>query len=515
MRVLARRSVLAIAVVGVVLALAWGAGRLTIDAREDAELPEDPPSGVYLDLDGHRSHTVTRGSGPPILLLHGLGASSMDWEESVLPALARSRRVVAIDYYGMGLSERSASFAYGWELWSEQAVATLDALGIERADVVGHSLGGTVGAFLAARHPERVRRLVLVGSAEWVPWYFVAWLTPGVGELLLGSSAAWGVQPRFSEAHRARVRRAYRVRGTRQALLRYTRGSPFAAAGLSAAFASLRLPILQLHGTRDGEVPHWTAVRLHDRLPSSQLVSVEDGSHYLMLDAPDCFVDELSRFLGAPLPASLPVAERRRTRRCSGSRHRRGTLERHPGGLVMGHQAGSLPSIEFQDRSRWVTAHRVMIMAILAFAVVSSALRGNVDPTLGLLVGMLVVLGIQWRHERPVLTLAPDRLVQQRWPFPDRELRYGRIRAWRARRSGIVFRLTEGRVTYFDLGFLPPADRARVAEFLREQRIGTPDAEEIRGYHVAWLRGRQIVGFWIVMLAVVVAVAKLLTLLPD
>lgn len=311
-----RRLLVATAIAVATVTMAYLAGRTAIGQRETVDLPDPRPPGESLLVDGRRVHYVDRGSGPPLVLLHGLGKSTADWEESVLPILARRWRVVAIDFFGMGLSERSADLEYGWSLWSDQVAAVLDALHVQRADVVGHSLGGTVGVVLAARHPNRVRRLALVGSAQSVPWYFIAWLTPGLGELMLASVAHWGDQPRFSEAHRQRAAEAYRVRGTRGALLRYTRRSPFEAAGLSAAFSALDLPILQLHGTRDREVPHAAAVRLNEELATSQLVSLSDETHYLMFDAPTCFVAELTRFLEASDTSGWPPAERHVTRRC-------------------------------------------------------------------------------------------------------------------------------------------------------------------------------------------------------
>ncbi len=311
------KAIAATTIIVGVLVLSYVCGRAAIHFRETAELPADPSAGQFLTIDGHRIHYVDRGTGPVLLLLHGLGRSSVDWEESVLPILARRRRVIAIDFFGAGLSARSRSFAYGWDLWADQAIATLDALGISQADVAGHSLGGTVGVRLAANHPERVRRLVLVGSARSVPWYFVAWLVPGVGELMLGSRAEWGGQARFSESHHRRALQSYRIRGTRDGLLRYARGSLLQAPELYAAFASLELPVLQLHGARDREVLHGAAVALNEQLPTSQLVTFDGGTHYLMFDFPECFVRELVRFLDDDATRSWPPAERRLTRRCT------------------------------------------------------------------------------------------------------------------------------------------------------------------------------------------------------
>jgi pimeloyl-ACP methyl ester carboxylesterase len=110
-------------------------------------------------------------------------------------------------------------------------VAVLDALGIERASVVGHSLGGTVAIFLAANHSDRVDRVVLAGSAISFPWSFALIMTPGPGELFLASRDVFG--PTLSPAHRAEAVAAYRIRGTRDALLRYVRRSILEAGDLS------------------------------------------------------------------------------------------------------------------------------------------------------------------------------------------------------------------------------------------------------------------------------------------
>lgn len=82
-----------------------------------------------------------------------------DWPDSVLERLAVNHHVIAVDLYGMGFSERNGDFTYGFALWSQQLVSVLDALGIERASVVGHSLGGTVAIFL--------RRTILTESIAW------------------------------------------------------------------------------------------------------------------------------------------------------------------------------------------------------------------------------------------------------------------------------------------------------------------------------------------------------------
>jgi pimeloyl-ACP methyl ester carboxylesterase len=114
----------------------------------------DVPDGVV--------HCVECGHGTPVLLLHQTPRS---WDEfrDVLPLLGRTRRAIAMDTIGFGDSSRLSAGEYSVERWADVAVSLLDALGIDRATVVGHHTGGYVAAEIAASHPERVTAIVLSG----------------------------------------------------------------------------------------------------------------------------------------------------------------------------------------------------------------------------------------------------------------------------------------------------------------------------------------------------------------
>ena len=124
-------------------------------------------------------------SAPPVLLLHGSGpgvTAYANWRLTI-PALATRVRVVAPDLVGFGFTERPDGVEYDMDTWVGQVVGLLDALGIERASVVGNSFGGALALRLAARYPDRVDRLVLMGSVG-VPFP----ITDGLDRV-------WGYEP--------------------------------------------------------------------------------------------------------------------------------------------------------------------------------------------------------------------------------------------------------------------------------------------------------------------------------
>jgi pimeloyl-ACP methyl ester carboxylesterase len=117
----------------------------------------------YADVNGLSLYYEEHGSGEPLMLLHGgLGAAEL-WAP-VLPALAAGRRVIAVDLQGHGHTA-DVDRPFRPETMAGDVAALIDHLGLERADVMGYSLGGYVALRTAIQHPDRVRRLVLVSIA--------------------------------------------------------------------------------------------------------------------------------------------------------------------------------------------------------------------------------------------------------------------------------------------------------------------------------------------------------------
>jgi 2-hydroxymuconate-semialdehyde hydrolase len=286
---------------GLGLFLAGLAGHYRMAQHETVAAAAEPwsPETRFVDTRSGRTHVLDVGRGDVILLTHGSGRSVADWQEGLAERLAARHRVVAFDHYGFGLSDRAHGWRYGNALWEQQAIDVLDALEVEKVLVVGHSSGGVVAATLAADHPERIRGAVFIGHGIAVdPSQWIA-LVPGIGELRYASYEIYG--DTFSETHRLRQGAAYRIRGTRAALLTFIRRQ-YTIDGLrlvTGTYEDIEVPVLQVHGSEDASIPVAAARRLTPRLADARFVLVEGSSHDVHVDAPERLAEEIDAFLAA------------------------------------------------------------------------------------------------------------------------------------------------------------------------------------------------------------------------
>ncbi|MGK2921854.1 MAG: alpha/beta fold hydrolase [Methyloceanibacter sp.] len=118
--------------------------------------------GVLMETDIVTANVKVEGEGPPIVLIHGFGAA-LDWWDAIAPQLARNHRVIRLDLIGHGGTEAPGS-GYGIERQASLVKAVLDKLGVTRAVIVGHSMGGEVVTAFTVANPQSVERLVLIDS---------------------------------------------------------------------------------------------------------------------------------------------------------------------------------------------------------------------------------------------------------------------------------------------------------------------------------------------------------------
>ena len=277
-------------VVGTVLARRY-------ETVERATAPSDPETR-FLQTRSGRVHLLDLGEGDVILLAHGTGRSVADWQEGFAERLARTHRVVGFDYYGHGLSDRDHGLGTGFPLWARQAIDVLDALKIERvALLMGHSVGGTVAACVAADNPERVDRVVLVGNGMAMDPVQMVPFVPGLGEFSMGRTRIFSTI--FSPEHERRLAFAYSIRGTRKALLAYIRRT-YVWDGirlLHGTYEDIQAPALQAHGTLDASISIEAARRLSPRIRDTRFVAFEGASHDVHIDAPDALAARIESFI--------------------------------------------------------------------------------------------------------------------------------------------------------------------------------------------------------------------------
>lgn len=274
----------------------------------------NPEIGQSITAAGIRTnYHDSGGAGAPVLLIHGSGPGVSAWANwrLVMPALAQQARVIAPDMVGFGYTERPQGFVYTMDAWVRQAVGLLDALGIERTDLVGNSFGGGLSLALAIAHPERVRRLVLMGSA-------------GVSfPLTEGLDAVWGYTPSVENMRAIMDYFAFNqglmsddlARLRFEASIRPGFQESFAAMfpaprqrwieALASAEADIRaLPhqALVIHGREDRVIPLSTSLTLSSWIQRSQLHVYGQCGHWTQIEHAARFARLVGDFLAEAHP---------------------------------------------------------------------------------------------------------------------------------------------------------------------------------------------------------------------
>lgn len=246
------------------------------------------------------AHSVT-GDGPALLLIHGLGYPRWGWEPIVAP-LAASYRVITFDNRGIGESDVPPG-PYDTATMAADAVAVLDAAGVERAHVVGASLGGMIAQMLALEYPERLDRLVLAATT---PGGATAYPLPDATVRLIREVG--GLSP--EEAVRRLTANALASEGPVEDIVARRLADPQdpvgwqaqAAAALghdaSARLPEITAPTLVLHGTADRVVDPRNADLLAERIDGARLEILRGLGHLFFWEDPDGTVQRLRAFLG-------------------------------------------------------------------------------------------------------------------------------------------------------------------------------------------------------------------------
>ncbi len=252
-----------------------------------------------------RYEVTGRSSGPPVLLIQGLGADLYGWQLQRI-ALAARYRTVAFDNRGAGRTDKPRG-PYALDQMADDAVRVLDAVGVEQAHVVGASMGGAIAQIVGVMYPDRVRSLTLACTSctnhQWRRELLADWaefaMTEGMGRMTREASR-WVIGPRS-------FRRLSPALGWLGPLGFGNPPHAFAAQvdailaaddGLADELANIVVPTLVIVGNQDILTPRGDSEELAERIPTAELVVISGAAHGFMVEHFLTFNRVLGDFLG-------------------------------------------------------------------------------------------------------------------------------------------------------------------------------------------------------------------------
>lgn len=280
-------------------------------------------------IDDRSLHLIEAGvGGTPLVLLHGTGVDSAGLSfAGSLPALARDRRVLALDWPGYGDSAAGGALVTTKGL-ADLLTELLNLEGLDRIHLLGFSMGASAALHVALKDPERIGRLVLVspyglGGKQHLPLVpYLALRAPGASRALLAlvTGQRWALRwflrtvvtvggPSLPDEVLAEVQRGLRRGGPTPAFVSWLRGELRPLRHLTnflPLLPQVRAPTLLLHGRRDVLVPAWRSQRAARRLPCARLVLLPCG-HWLPRERREDFERLVSEWLDHPNPCNCHV----------------------------------------------------------------------------------------------------------------------------------------------------------------------------------------------------------------
>ena len=218
------------------------------------------------------------GEGEPLVLIAGL-ATDVTRYERVIGVLSKRMKVIAFDNRGVGRTDKP-DIPYSIDMMADDTAGLLDALGVERAHVLGISMGGRIAVALALRYPERVKSLILVSTIvrripiSWARRLLV--LVPRIP--LLGTLGDRYPQPYYAFARQREASSSYDA---------------------ADRLDEIRVPTLILHGKADRVAPYRLAEEMHAGIRGSKLIAF-DGGHLFSFFQPEKFLEAVLEFLESP-----------------------------------------------------------------------------------------------------------------------------------------------------------------------------------------------------------------------
>lgn len=273
----------------------------------------------WVSVQGYRLRYIEAGRGPAALLLHGFAGSSDDWRPTVELLARAGYRAVAIDCLGFGESDKPADAPYSLELIAGLYAEALGRLGVGRAAIVAHSMGGKYALATAMLHPRLISGLALAASdgfAEASPLTRLGgWPLVGAGLIWLSarprlvrgmlSAAFYAPAGHVTDELVGRARAAFLGPANRRALTALSRrydATDLRASGLRARLGELRAPALLIWGEEDRIFPVAHGRVAAAEIPGARLLTIPRCGHFPQLEAARLFHGALLGFLAGLKP---------------------------------------------------------------------------------------------------------------------------------------------------------------------------------------------------------------------
>lgn len=275
-------------------------------------LPGEPADASFAKVAGARVRFEDGGEGPAVVLLHGFASSLENWT-GVREALEPDHRVLTLDLKGFGWTDRPQG-DYSPKAQAQMVFALMDARGIDKAAVVGHSWGSSVVLAMALEQPERVERIALYDAwvfEEQLPPMFVWARAKGLGELLFRLfyqeraddkiELGYHDDSRIDQEYVERIEESQHRPGTTAAALAAVRGQRYAE--VEHRYQEIDQPVLLLWGREDEITLLEDGERLVGTLPNAELKVFPNCGHFPMREAKEASTRALVGFL-TPEPAA-------------------------------------------------------------------------------------------------------------------------------------------------------------------------------------------------------------------
>jgi pimeloyl-ACP methyl ester carboxylesterase len=321
MKKFTRYALALIAILLVAFTIFWFARPADVNFDEARAAVPHAAYSRFADIDGARIHYQEKGSGPPLVLIHGYTASTFEWKD-VFEPLSQQFRVIAVDLKGFGFSGKPDG-DYTRRAQADLVIRLLDHLKIDRAILCGSSMGGEVSMHAVVGHPGRVSALILVDSLG-VTVSGGGSVTPGIAEWPVIGPALTALALTSDSLVRAGLRQCFYDKSlvTDEQVASYyrplkTRNGQHAAFLARAQSAinpiepqinKISQPTLIIWGAEDELVPLEAGRRLNSLIAGSRLVVFEKCGHLPQAEMPGRFAGEVTRFGASPMAPSNQVA---------------------------------------------------------------------------------------------------------------------------------------------------------------------------------------------------------------